>query len=808
MQVLVIGSGGREHALCWKIAQSDRIDKLYAAPGSGAISRFAECIDIKADEIALLADFAKEKKIDLTVVGPEAPLAAGIVDLFKAEGLRIFGPDKYIAQLEGSKVFAKEVMARFNIPTAAFKVFDDASKAKEYIKKKDAPIVIKADGLAAGKGVIIAGSKDEASSAIDRIMVSKEFGSSGDKVIIEDCLLGEEASIILVSDGEDYNIFASSQDHKRVFDNDQGPNCYSEDTEILTNNGWKRFDILKPNDNVAVFEQKSRKFYFEKPIKRYWKKYKGPMALFKNRNIDLLVTPNHKMLLQQRRGKEKVFIKEARDYKGENYIYQSGVWVGKRKNFFILPEYSYGFNRKFKKLKIDLANWAQFLGVYLSEGYTTKGKGSKRVYIAQTSKSKNFKKIKKIINKSPFKFSFEQKNHKFRINSTQLALYLNEFGTSHKKYVPEYLKNANSKIIMEFLKAFNLGDGDVHRGKMRFCSSSKRLIDDIQEMIIKLDCTGIITIDKRKTMISPLNKKRYKASPVYSIEMKKRNKTSIRKYNTRKVNYDGYVGCVTVPTGFVVVRRNNRVAISGNTGGMGAYSPAPIITDAMQKRIEERIIKPLIKGLSEEGTPCTGVVYIGIMIVSGEPYVLEFNMRFGDPEAQAILPRLKTDLLDIMEASIDNKIKDLNVEWDKKACVCVVCASGGYPGAYKKGMPIYGLEDASNIEDVFVFHAGTKLATCPPSPLDTQATVGLRRAGDMRHIPRGARDPSPRDPEQSRRATYETNGGRVLGVTALGEDIAKAIDKVYDACSGIKFENMHYRKDIGCRAVKKYKNVT
>lgn len=224
MKILVIGSGGREHALCWKIAQSKKVTKLYCAPGNGGIVDIAECIDIKADNIPALLNFAKTNNIDITVVGPEAALVNGIVDSFKGEGRKIFGPDKAMAMLEGSKTFAKETMSRFGLPTADFKAFDNADDAKAFIKKKSLPLVIKADGLCAGKGVIIARTEKEALSAIDSLMFNKEFGPAGERVLIEDCLAGEEASIILVSDGKDFVLFPSSQDHKRALENDQGPN--------------------------------------------------------------------------------------------------------------------------------------------------------------------------------------------------------------------------------------------------------------------------------------------------------------------------------------------------------------------------------------------------------------------------------------------------------------------------------------------------------------------------------------------------------------------------------------------------------
>jgi phosphoribosylamine--glycine ligase len=476
------------------------------------------------------------------------------------------------------------------------------------------------------------------------------------------------------------------------------------------------------------------------------------------------------MLLQQKYRKKKIYVREAEKYKTENYIFQSGIWKGKNQKYFILPEYDYKFNRKFKKLKINFIDWVKFLAIYLSEGYVTKVKDH-RVYIAQTKKSKNFNKIKRIISKLLFKFSYEPKYYKFRINSVQLATYLGRFGISHDKYVPDYIKNAKREIIIEFLKAFNLGDGDIHHGKMRFCSSSKRLIDDIQEMILKIGCSGVITVDKRKTMINPINKKTYKASPIYSIESKKRIKTCIRKNHFKKINYNGYIGCVSVSTGFVVVRRNNRVAISGNTGGMGAYSPAPVVTPEIFKEILVSIAYKTIDGLVREGIDYRGVLYAGIMLTEYGPKVLEFNVRFGDPETQVILPRLNSDLLEIMLATSEGKLGKLikfgDLHWDDRVCVCVVCASGGYPGNYEKGKEIFGLDAVAKMEDIVVFHAGTKLAS-------------------------GSKLQAPR---------YLTNGGRVLGVTGLGKTVKDAIDKTYQAVEKINFTGMHYRRDIGRKAL-------
>ncbi|MBN3032590.1 MAG: phosphoribosylamine--glycine ligase [Candidatus Saganbacteria bacterium] len=428
MKVLVVGSGGREHALAWKIAQSPLVDKLYCAPGNAGTAALAGNVPFKADDLKDLLEFAGEKKIDLTVVGPEAPLCAGIVDLFEENGLRVFGPRRAAARIEGSKVFAKEIMAKYGIPTAQAGIFDRASDAVAYINEMGAPIVVKADGLAAGKGVIVAQTKNEAVAAVKLIMEKKEFGAAGEKVVIEECLAGEEASIIALTDGRSIVPLASAQDHKRIFDRDAGP----------------------------------------------------------------------------------------------------------------------------------------------------------------------------------------------------------------------------------------------------------------------------------------------------------------------------------------------------NTGGMGAYSPAPVVTDRLMEQITVEILKPFVAGLRQEGIVYKGVLYAGVMVTKAGPKVLEFNARFGDPETQPILMRMKSDLVPIFEAVIDGKLDDRLIEWDRRAAVCVVLAAGGYPGKHETGAPVEGLERTDQLDDVVVFHAGTKFEG-----------QGSRVKGRV-----------------------VTAGGRVLGVTALGETIKFAIDKAYRAVGLISFKGMQYRRDIGKKALK------
>jgi phosphoribosylamine--glycine ligase len=433
MKILVIGSGGREHALVWKIAQSKLCDKIFCAPGNGGISQIAECVDIKADDIPALLDFARRERIDLTVVGPEGPLAAGIVDEFQKSKLRVFGPVKKAAQLERSKVFSKQLMAKYKVPTADFKVFDNPDDADRYIESKGAPCVVKADGLAAGKGVVVAKSVDEAKAAVNAIMRERAFGDAGNQVIVEECLAGAEASILVLTDGKEVVPLASSQDHKRIFDNDQGP----------------------------------------------------------------------------------------------------------------------------------------------------------------------------------------------------------------------------------------------------------------------------------------------------------------------------------------------------NTGGMGAYSPAPVVTQALFKEILETIMYRTLDGLAKEGIEFRGVLYAGVMLTKEGPKTLEFNVRFGDPETEAIVPRLKSDLLEVMlavsEGTLGKIVKAGGLQWDERACVCVVAAALGYPGEYEKGAVISGLDKVGALPGAVVFHAGTRRSQ------SHQVTKSQEQ--------------------------YLTNGGRVLGVTGLGATIKEAIDTTYKALRLISFEGMQYRKDIGHRAV-------
>jgi len=422
MNVLLIGSGGREHAIAWKLAQSKNLSKLYIAPGNPGTAQCGENIPIAGDDADKLLEFSRQNNVELVVVGPEDPLAGGIVDKFEAAGIKAFGPSGKAAQLEADKAFAKQLMRASCVSTAEGRTFDRYDEAKAYIASRDEPVVIKAAGLAKGKGVFVCDEPSDGILAAEKIMCDKIFGSAGDIVVVEDKLLGEEASILAFVDGRNIYVMESSQDHKPIGDGDTGP----------------------------------------------------------------------------------------------------------------------------------------------------------------------------------------------------------------------------------------------------------------------------------------------------------------------------------------------------NTGGMGAYSPAPVITEALMDQITREVLVPTVDGMNRNGTPYKGVLYAGIMVTAGGPRVLEFNVRFGDPETQPILMRLKSDLLEVMLAVCDGTLDEVTLAWDRRPAVCVVMASGGYPDDYQKGKKITGLEKAGQLDDVMVFHAGTK-----------------EDNGDI-----------------------VTAGGRVLGVTALGETIEKAKARAYQAVDTISFDGAYCRRDIADKAIK------
>lgn len=417
MKVLIVGSGGREHAIATAVAKSPKVDKIYCAPGNAGIAELAECVPIAAMEFDKLVDFAKKEKIDLTIIGMDDPLVGGVVDVFEAEGLRVFGPRKNAAILEGSKAFSKDLMKKYDIPTAAYENFDSAEEALAYLETAEFPIVLKADGLALGKGVLICNTLEEAKEGVKSIMLDKQFGSAGNRLVIEEFMTGREVSVLSFVDGKTIKTMTSAQDHKRALDGDQGL----------------------------------------------------------------------------------------------------------------------------------------------------------------------------------------------------------------------------------------------------------------------------------------------------------------------------------------------------NTGGMGTFSPSPFYTKEVEEFCEKYVYQKTVDAMAAEGRPFTGIIFFGLMLTPKGPRVLEYNARFGDPEAQVVLPRMKNDIIEVMEACIDGKLDTIDLQFEDNAAVCVVLASEGYPVKYEKGLPIQGLENFKDKEGYYVFHAGT-----------------AKKDGQI-----------------------VTNGGRVLGVTAKGKDLKEARANAYEATKWIDFDNKYCRSDIG-----------
>ncbi|MCI8830067.1 MAG: phosphoribosylamine--glycine ligase [Lachnospiraceae bacterium] len=418
MKVLIVGSGGREHAIAWKVAQSPRVDKIYCAPGNAGIAEYAECVNIGTMEFDKLAAFAKENSIDLTIIGMDDPLVGGVVDVFEAQGLRVFGPRKNAAILEGSKAFSKDLMKKYGIPTAAYETFDSPQAALEYLETADMPIVLKADGLALGKGVLICNTREEAREGVKTLMLEKQFGTAGDRIVVEEFMTGREVSVLSFVDGSTIKIMTSAQDHKRA------------------------------------------------------------------------------------------------------------------------------------------------------------------------------------------------------------------------------------------------GDGD----------------------------TGL------------------------------------------------------------------------NTGGMGTFSPSPFYTPEVDAFCREHIYQKTVDAMKAEGRAFQGIIFFGLMLTEKGPRVLEYNARFGDPETQVVLPRMKNDIIDVFEACVDGRLDEIDLEFEDNAAVCVVLASDGYPVKYDKGFAIKGLKNFENKEGYYVFHAGTKFD--------------------------GGKN-------------LVTNGGRVLGVTATGKDLKEARSNAYAATEWVEFDNKYMRHDIG-----------
>jgi len=677
-KVLLVGNGAREHAIAKKIVEDNGILFSYMSKENPGIADLSQKF-----LIGDLNDFKKLdhfKSVDYAIVGPEQPLTEGIADYLEEKlDIPTCSPRKVVSQIESSKIYARKLLDENNLPSnPKYRICNSLNDFKNAIKEFGIEVAIKPDGLTGGKGVRVYGDHfsnyDQAKDYVEILQRQKS------QFIVEEKLVGKEFSLQTYSDGKTLIPMPIVKDYKRAFDGDKGPNCYSSDTEILSENGWKTFDKLEKNAKVMTFDPENRFLKFKRPEKIYWMKYEGEMIHFNHRELDLLVTPNHRMLVKSRKSK-KIEILEAENLIGEKEIFLSGIWKGESPEYFTIDEYNYGLKRKLEKLEIKFVDWIRFMGLYLSEGYVTNRENEHRVYICQTKNSKHFNDFEKILSKIPFNYSYREEDSKFRINSIQLVNILKDFGKAKEKFVPDYIRNAKNEHIKEFLNAFWLGDGSLHNERMRFHSSSRKLIDDIQELVLKTGKSSIITVDKRTKMLNPINKKYYDASEVYSLGIKPETKVGIRKKDIKKTNYQGYVGCVDVSMGFVVVRRNNRVAVSGNTGSMGSYSlpshSLPFLSNAdtvSALKIMKKTVEIIHKKTSFS---YIGVLYGQFMKTDNGIFLVEFNARFGDPEALNVLKIQETGFNRVCLSMIDHNLK--NVTFSPLATSCVYLVPEGYP---------------------------------------------------------------------------------------------------------------------------------
>jgi phosphoribosylamine-glycine ligase len=694
---LLVGNGAREHAIAEAVCRESNV-RLFAFmsalnPGIAALAKKSGGLYMTGGihSPSEVARFAEHNRATLAFPSPDAVLAAGVTDALLTLSIPCAAPTKAASRLEWDKSYARQLLKDYKVAGSPnFGIFESEAEAHSFIDSLGGQVAVKPSGLTGGKGVKVAGfhlkDADEAKKYASELLAARHAGLSS--IVVEEKLEGEEFSLQAFSDGKRVYGMPLVQDHKRAYEGDLGPNCYSEDTEILTEDGWKKFDELDSNVKVAIYQVRFRRIRFEKPKAIYWQKYAGKMVSFKHREIDLLVTPNHRMLIQKRKGSRFTII-EAKNWEGENIIPQTGRWIGSQPKYFRIPESKNRFSPKSKSIKVPFKDWAEFMGLYLSEGYSLRAKRGSAIYICQTKSSKNYNKMRAILEKLPFHLNIVEKG--FKISSIQLCEVLKGFGNANEKYVPSYIKNAKPETMMAFLSSFCLGDGDMHGGKMRLCSSSKRMIGDIQEMFLKTGQIGIITEDKRTTMVSPINRKTYPASTIYAIESKKRSAVGIRKNNVKTVDYSGYIGCVTVSTGFVVVRRKFRVAICGNTGGMGSYSDANhLLPFARKKHCDEAlsIMQKTIEAFhKKEGKRFVGVLYGGFMITAKGVKLIEYNCRFGDPEAMNVLSILSSSLFATLSEMAEGGTVHAPA-FGKKATVCKYLVPEGYPGKSLSDQPL------------------------------------------------------------------------------------------------------------------------
>ena len=488
-----------------------------------------------------------------------------IADELRKQGKLVVGGSSYTDKLEIDREFGQNEMRKAGMLILPHWDFDNFNSAIEFIKSNPGRYVFKPSGNTPSdeKGILFLAQEDDGKDLIELLEQNKRVWARKIKNFqLQKMAVGVEIAVGTFFNGEDfiYPINVNFE-HKKLFPGDIGPYCYSADTEVLTDKGWKIFGDVQYNNKILSFNKDKKILQWEYPTDIYWKEYNGKMVEFKNREIDLLVTPNHRMLniLKSNFYKKnhKFRTNQAKDLlkSGEFIILQAGNFNGKNPQYFELPEYKDGRKYIHPKKQIKMLDWAKFLGWFLSEGSCFKA----GVKIAQYKKSKYNKDIQSVLTCLPFNYSIMKEGYK--VHSVQLSNYLKQFGHASQKFIPDYIKNASSEIIRGFLEEFCKGDGDIHDGQKRYHSSSKRLIGDIQEVLLKINVSSTIYTDDRTRMLSTNGKFYNISSKVFSLEERKLNYVSIRKNNKKEIDYNNFVGCVAVPSSYIVVRRNGRIAI-------------------------------------------------------------------------------------------------------------------------------------------------------------------------------------------------------------------------------------------------------
>lgn len=613
---------------------------------------------------------------ELILVTTNSRYAAELEPLYQ-KGYPIIGTNRASAALELDRTIGQEILQECGIETLEFEEFSNYDKAIEFVKRERKVYVSKPWGGASDKSLSYVPKSAE--DLVCRLQRWKAEGVKG-KFILQEKIDGTEmAAGAWFGPGGFSKAINETWEEKRFMNGGYGPNCYSADTEVLTKRGWLTFDEVKLTDLIASYDPLTRNIFFEMPTKIYWTDYEGDMISFRNRYVDLLVTPTHQMWAARRKTNSWHFY-NADACPSEFDILQTGYTAERSWGDVVIPAIE-----KYPEVRISADIWIAFMGLYLSEGYIDE-RG--RIHICQCPGSKK-EAMRVMLDDTGLKFHEYENKWTSTPDYQQIAEYLRTFGHSREKFVPSDIKNASSSQLHIFLAAFCLGDGDSHEGRRRYTSGSYRMISDLQEMMLRIGKTGVISMDKRTMMVSPINGKEYEAQPVYSIEEATREKVSIRE--SERIHYSGKIGCVALPTTHLLfIRRNECVAISGNTGEMGT-----VLRYTKESALFEQVVRPLEEKLHE--LKFIGNVDVSCMIdTKGRPHPMEFTMRFGWPAFNLMLSLHKGDPAEWLADLLVGKD---SLECYDDLCCGVLMTLGDYPWekwphTLVEGWPIRGLDSA------------------------------------------------------------------------------------------------------------------